>query len=127
MKNKKTFTTDWAKIKILRNPKINWSENEKGVLVEISRDTFIDRICQKWFKTPRVSTVQMDSFGSFFWKTADGSCTVTEIASKMEKEFAKENEEFKDALGRASRFALQLQRAKLAELLIKAEGIGDRE
>lgn len=124
MKNKKTFTTDWAKIKIRRNPKINWSENEKGVVVEIARDTFIDKICQKWFKVPKTSKVQMDSFGSFFWKVSDGSFTITEIAAKMEENFPAENgEKFKDALGRASRFALQLQRAKLAELLIKAESI----
>lgn len=118
MKNKKTITTDWNKIIIKRNPKFNWTENEKGVVIEITRDTFIDKICQKWFKTPRSSFVQMDELGSFFWRASDGTLTVAQIAQKMEEEL---KEKAKDSLARATKFALQLSKARLAHFLIKEE------
>ncbi|MFH1453315.1 MAG: PqqD family protein [Armatimonadota bacterium] len=116
MKQEKAVTTDWSRIKVMRNPQFSWKENEEGLVdIEKTRDSFIDKLCQKYLKTPRATFIHLDELGSFFWKHADGDLTVSEIAQKMEEEF---KEKAKDSVPRATRFAVQLHRAKFVHFMV---------
>ncbi|MEQ8169156.1 MAG: PqqD family protein [Candidatus Eremiobacterota bacterium] len=55
--------------------------------LEITRDTLIDRFCQKLFNVPRKSTLELDDIGNKVWALCDGEKTLGEVATYLEAEF----------------------------------------
>ena len=56
-------------------------------LLEITRDTLIDRLCQKIFKVPGKSTLELDDIGNKVWSLCDGEKTLGEVATSIQAEF----------------------------------------
>ena len=44
------------------------------------------------FKTPEVSNIDLDEFGSFVWLSIDGKNTVFDIGGKVKEEFGEDVE-----------------------------------
>ena len=77
----------------LKNKKYSWSENEKGrVIVEVPHEGFYDKIAQKFFKTPKISNIELDDYGSFVWKCIDGVNTIYRISEEVHKHFGEKAE-----------------------------------
>ena len=61
-------------------------------LLEITRDTLIDRFCQKIFNVPRKSTLELDDIGNKVWSLCDGKKNLGEVAAYLEAEFGSQIE-----------------------------------
>jgi len=55
--------------------------------LEISRESFIDKFCQKCFKTPGKSTLEIDDIGEKVWTLCDGENTLKDVAHGLEDAF----------------------------------------
>jgi hypothetical protein len=68
-------------------------QNEKGH-VEIIKEHrgFYNRLAQKLFHKPKVSSIEMDDFGSFIWRCMDGKRSIFEIGQEVKKEFGEKAE-----------------------------------
>jgi hypothetical protein len=77
----------------LKNPKYNWRENEKGrIIVEIVHEGFYDKMAQKIFKSPKMSKIELDEYGSFVWKYIDGVNTIYVISKEVHGYFGEKAE-----------------------------------
>ena len=57
-----------------KNPAYPWHKNEQGkAVVQIGHKGFYDKIAQKFFKTPKVSDIELDEIGTFVWEAIDGA------------------------------------------------------
>jgi hypothetical protein len=66
---------------------VTYYKKKGKFLLEISRDTLIDRFCQKIFKVPRKSTMELDDIGNKVWSLCDGNKTLGDVAASLEVEF----------------------------------------
>ncbi|HPZ10120.1 MAG TPA: PqqD family protein [Candidatus Eremiobacteraeota bacterium] len=66
---------------------VNCVKKKGKFFLEISRDTVIDRFCQKFFKVPGKSTLELDDIGKKVWTLCDGKRTLEEVASSLQEEF----------------------------------------
>lgn len=74
-----------------RNEKVKWTKSKEGNLtLIINRQSWIDRLFQKLFKTPKQTTLDLDKIGSFVWLQCDGKQNIRQIAKKLERKFPKE-------------------------------------
>ena len=77
----------------LKNPNYNWREGETGkVTVEVIHNGIYDRIAQKLFKTPKISNIELDEYGSFVWKHIDGINTIFAISKEVHGHFGEKAE-----------------------------------
>ena len=75
------------------NNKWPWRESGKGrVTIDMEHTGFFPMIAQKFFNKPRVSHVQLDKYGSAFWKAVDGEHTVLDVLRIMEEQFPDEKD-----------------------------------
>lgn len=81
------------------NPQNNWTEDAQGIVtIDMVHRGFYARIAQKFFHTPRVSHIKLDTYGSFLWKEIDGVRTVGDLAEKMKAQFGEQAEPLYDRL-----------------------------
>ena len=59
---------------------------------------FYNKLAQTFFHTPRISHIQLDTYGSFLWKQIDGHRTVGQLAEEMKARFGAEAEPLYDRL-----------------------------
>ncbi len=75
----------------VKSSKVSWCCNENGmVTLKIKNTGIVNTICQRFFLTPRMSTIDLDSIGSRVWILIDGRRTVMEIAASVEDTFGNE-------------------------------------
>ena len=52
----------------VKNPDIEYETNEKGTITVFIRwEGFFNKIAQKFFHRPKVSSIDLDDYGSFVW------------------------------------------------------------
>lgn len=67
---------------------IPFSRDASGIItLEIENKGFVNKICQKFFKKPKVSFIHLDEIGSFAIENADGEKTITEIGVMVKEKF----------------------------------------
>ena len=74
------------------NPQTSWDEKDGIVTVHMVHKGIHHVIAQKLFRSPRVSHIALDAFGSFVWKKIDGVRTVGDIADEMKARFGDQAE-----------------------------------
>lgn len=81
------------------NPQNTWSEDADGIVtVHMVNRGFYNKLAQTFFHTPRISHIQLDTYGSFLWKQIDGQKTVGQLAEAMKARFGAEAEPLYDRL-----------------------------
>ena len=55
--------------------------------LEVTRDSTIDKFCQKVFKVPPRTTLEIDDIGKTVWSFCDGDKTFRDVVNLMEAEF----------------------------------------
>lgn len=56
----------------VKNPDIEYEKNEKGIITVFIRwEGFFNKIAQKFFHRPKVSSIDLDDYGSFVWGIID--------------------------------------------------------
>ena len=75
------------------NKLVPFGENKDGN-VEICKKNkgLFTRIAQIFFRKPRVSRIELDTFGSFIWKQIDGERDVYQIGKLVSEKFGQEAE-----------------------------------
>lgn len=76
----------------VRSDEYEWIESNGLVTVKQENKGTYNKIAQKFFKTPAVSNIDLDRFGSFVWLQIDGKRTIFEIGNLVKEEFGKEAE-----------------------------------
>lgn len=69
------------------NDKNTWSEENGIVTIHMTNTGFYHFIAQKIFKTPKVSHIDLDEYGSFVWKNIDGKNTVYDIGVLVKEKY----------------------------------------
>ena len=91
MKNKKS--ENYLVKKPIRKGEINWSLDEKGVVVlEIENKGVMNKIAQKLFKKPKLSYIHLDEIGSFVWPILDGEKDIIKIGEEVKEHFGEKAE-----------------------------------
>lgn len=85
--NKKSSENYLEKIP-LKNPEINWTIDEKGIVtLEVENKGIANTIAQKLLKKPKISYIHLDENGSFIWPLIDGERDIIEIGKLVEAHF----------------------------------------
>ena len=88
MKKKRVISANYLETVPTRNPEINWTEDEKGIVtLEIVNKGFFNKIAQKFFKRPKISYVHLDENGSFIWQCIDGEKDIIAIGKDVDEHF----------------------------------------
>ncbi|WP_034601914.1 PqqD family protein [Clostridiisalibacter paucivorans] len=78
---------------------MQWDKRDDGnVQLIILRDSLLDKIVRKFFKTPEKTIIDLDELGSFVWENIDGEKNVHEITINIENEFGEKAEPVRDRL-----------------------------
>lgn len=96
-----------------------YRENENGN-IEITRKNrgLFNRIAQIFFRRPKTSRIELDTFGSFIWKQIDGEKDVYQIGKLVKDKFGQEAEPLYERLTeflhilRSNDFILYVNRLK---------------
>ncbi len=87
MKNKNA-NENYLDKKPIRNPDINWSSDDKGVVtLEIENKGLMKKITQVLLKKPKISYIHLDEMGSFIWPLIDGEKDITAIGVLVDEHF----------------------------------------
>lgn len=84
----------------VRNEEYDWKENGRLVTVIQKNKGIYNKMAQKFFKTPDVSNISLDEFGSFVWLQIDGSRTILEIGKLVKEEFGEKAEPLYERLSK---------------------------
>lgn len=72
----------------VHNPSFACTVNDDGIVtVLVEWQGFYHRIAQRFFHRPRVSEIELDSYGSFVWQAIDGTKNVYTISQELESHF----------------------------------------
>ncbi len=73
----------------IRNPALNWHENEEGNVVVIlpRRDDTVGKVVAWLFTVPESKPVVLDEIGTMVWKMCDGEHSVHDIAEELVKRY----------------------------------------
>ena len=78
-----------------------WTIDEKGlVTLDMAHHGFYHWIAHKFFKTPDVSHIKLEEFGSFVWQQIDGVRDLTEIGVLVKEHFGKKAEPLYERLAK---------------------------
>ncbi len=70
-----------------------YTKNEKGnVELRVENRGFFNGVAQKFFGTPRYSSIELVGLGSFVWETIDGKRTVYDIGQLVKEKYGDEAE-----------------------------------
>ncbi len=85
---KKKQNENYLERKPAKNPDINWTVDDKGVVtLEIENKGAFNRVAQKLLKKPKISYIHLDEMGSFVWPIIDGATDITALGEKVEEHF----------------------------------------
>ncbi len=88
MKNKNVNSENYLERIPLRNPDINWTTDDNGIVtLEIINKGIFNRIAQKLLKKPKISYVHLDENGSFVWPLIDGKTDIAALGEAVDKHF----------------------------------------
>ena len=90
--NKDKFKDNYLDKIPVRNGDFAWTENNGLVTVQQENTGVYNTLAQKFFKSPRVSNVDLDKFGSFVWLQIDGERSIYEIGVLVKAKFGKDAE-----------------------------------
>lgn len=80
---------------------VPWTVDKKGIVtVDMVHHGFYHFIAHKFFKTPSVSHIALDPFGSFVWQQIDGKRSILEIGELVKNRFGKEAEPLYERLSK---------------------------
>jgi hypothetical protein len=88
--------SDFLKVRLVRNPQIEWSKNDEGNTVlripikqEAKKRKGASKLLTKIFPEPDVKEkkVQLDKVGSFVWELCDSDTTIEGIVNALNKEY----------------------------------------
>ena len=74
------------------NDEYKWDEKEGIVTVHVVYKGFYHTIAQKLFKTPKVSHIALDEYGSFVWRNIDGENSVYDIGVLVKEKYKEKAE-----------------------------------
>lgn len=98
--NKDKFKDNYLDKIPVRNGDFAWTENNGLVTVQQENTGVYNTIAQKFFKSPRVSNVDLDKFGSFVWLQIDGERSIYEIGILVKAKFGKDAEPLYERLAK---------------------------
>lgn len=98
--NKDKFKDNYLDKIPVRNGDFAWTENNGLVTVQQENTGVYNTIAQKFFKSPRVSNVDLDKFGSFVWLQIDGERSIYEIGVLVKAKFGKDAEPLYERLAK---------------------------
>ena len=85
---------EWLALQPMRNPRLEWHEEEGVVVIEIRRaQNWKTRLLNLVFPLPELHRVALDQIGSIVWRAVDGEATVEQIAKKLARELQIERRE----------------------------------
>lgn len=84
----------------VRSGKYTWEDECGVVTIRMTHTGVYDRIAQKLFRTPAVSRVELDAYGSFLWREIDGTRCVGELGDLLRGEYGEAAEPLYDRLVR---------------------------
>lgn len=74
-----------------RTENTEWTADKDGlVTITMENKGFFNKALQLILKKPRFSYIHLDEKGSFFWKNADGTHTLEEIADSSDDFFGED-------------------------------------
>lgn len=74
----------------VKNPEIKYETNDKGnITVFIRWEGFFNKITQKFFHRPKVSSIDLDDYGSFVWNTIDDKKDIYTLSQELDAHFPK--------------------------------------
>lgn len=71
----------------LKNPKIMYNEKDGIITLDMPHRGPINKLFQLVFRTPPISHVTLEKYGSFVWNHIDGESTIYEIGYRLETRF----------------------------------------
>ena len=82
------------------NPVNTWDMDDKGdaVTVHMVNRGLYHWIAQKLFRSPRISHINLDEYGSFLWLRIDGARSVGDLADELRAQFGEAAEPIYDRL-----------------------------
>lgn len=98
--NKDKFKDNYLDKIPVRNGDFAWTENNGLVTVQQENTGVYNTLAQKFFKSPRVSNVDLDKFGSFVWLQIDGERSIYEIGVLVKAKFGKDAEPLYERLAK---------------------------
>lgn len=82
-----------------KSEKIQWKINDNGIIqLIIWRDSKLDKIVRKIFRTPEKTTVDLDEIGSVVWNAIDGENNIFEISKIIKEELGEKIEPLNERL-----------------------------
>lgn len=81
-----------------RHEEINWKTDNDTVKLIVMRDSLLDKIVRKIFKTPDKTVVDLDEIGSLVWKNIDGEKNIFEISRIIKERLGKSAEPVNERL-----------------------------
>ncbi|MDD4689607.1 MAG: PqqD family protein [Eubacteriales bacterium] len=72
--------------------KYSWEIKNGIVVIAMTHKGFFSKIAQLAAKTPKVSFVDLDEYGSYIWQQIDGEKTVGDIALLLREKYGDESE-----------------------------------
>ena len=92
-KNKNQLSANYLEKVPVRNEKITWDADDKGlVTLHIHNTGFFNRACQLLLRKPKYSHIHLDKNGSFIWPLIDGVKTIEEYGEPVKEHFGEEAE-----------------------------------
>lgn len=77
----------------IKSDSIRWEKKTGGnVVLLIDRNNWLDRLVRRFYNTPAVMRVELDTYGSFIWQTIDGRQTIAQICWRLKSTFGNEVE-----------------------------------
>ena len=72
----------------VKNPDIEYEKNEKGIITVFIRwEGFFNKIAQKFFHRPKVSSIVLDDYGSFVWGIIDDKKDIYTLSKELDQTF----------------------------------------
>lgn len=76
----------------VRNNKNTWEEDGGAVVINVENKGFYCALARLLRRTPRVSHIHLDEYGSFIWRRIDGKNSVGELAGLIKAEYGNDAE-----------------------------------
>jgi len=80
---------DWIPVVSMKN---HWEEEDGIVTIHMTHRGFFARVAQVFFHRPRTSRIELDSYGSFVFRSINGQRTVEDLAQMLREQFGGEVE-----------------------------------
>lgn len=74
----------------VKNPEIKYETNDKGTITVFIRwEGFFNKIAQKFFHRPKISSIDLDDYGSFVWNAIDDKKDIYTLSQELDAHFPK--------------------------------------